>query len=633
MKLKKIELTGFRNHAHSILDLGEAAFVCVRGANHSGKSSVGQSISMGLTPSTSSLDPQGRGFARKIKRGETKAVITLDIQGKHLIQQTVVLNTNTSGRTSRAVCLDDESWKPLPFENFLVRYKDALLVVSNSDYFLLRMDETRQKALLAKLALPERYDFPPEIIAAVQSAIGEGVIDFNGEPFAVIEKTHKKVYDERAIVNRQVKEFQIPDSLPAVTGVDSESLQKSLEEARLWRQKVNEEKDLAVKAASDTEVKRATLTAKANNLREKCRELKDKIDGLEASVLAPDKLAELQKIVEKSERYTELSNRQAEIQREINEANREIERFSKLSGEGISCPTCDQTITEDYVAKTLKAGKDLIAERVAEDVKIVEELSKIGDVKSAESALAKHVESANKKDQESKTLAEKIKEGKAAVAELNALPAAVDVGAKFAADLAATDAKITGLEEQLRPVIAAEERATEIATKTRAKAKLQEQAESLDKLVEYFGKDGIKSKLLAEHIGSFENKLNATLGAFGYKCAMSIEPYEFSVQLPSGDSCPVNELADSEQLMFSVALQCAVSRVAGIGFIVADRLDTFLPSERVKANRALYTATQDGTLEQVVAIMSDESTEVPKLAGAKFFMAKNGTVTELKSAA
>ena len=235
MRLTKIRLQNFRNHSDSTLDIGNSTFVCLRGANHSGKSSVGQCISMNLSPSTSSLDAQGRGYARKIKRGETKAQITVEIQGaKHLIQNVVTLNQNTSGRTSRAVCLDDDGYKPLPFENFLTRYRDALLVVSNSDYFLLRMDETRQKALLAKLALPERYDFPPEIIAAVQSAIGEGVIDFNGEPFAVIEKTHKKVYDERAIVNRQVKEFQIPDSLP---GCDGSGL--GIRCKRAWRKRVS----------------------------------------------------------------------------------------------------------------------------------------------------------------------------------------------------------------------------------------------------------------------------------------------------------------------------------------------------------------------------------------------------------
>ena len=267
MKLKKIELKDFRNHAHSVIDLGDAAFCVVRGSNHSGKSSIGQAVSMNLALSTSSLDPQGRNFVRKIKKGETKGIITIDIQGKHLIRNSVTLNTNTSGRVSRATCLDDESWKPLPFENFLARYKDALLVATNSDYFILRMDETRQKTMLAKLALPERYDFPEEKVKAVESALGEGAIDFNGEPFAVIDKTYKKVYDERAIVNRQIKEFVIPEALPAVKGVDSASLQKELDDARFWRKKLNEEKDLAVKAANEVEVKRATLTTNVDHMR------------------------------------------------------------------------------------------------------------------------------------------------------------------------------------------------------------------------------------------------------------------------------------------------------------------------------------------------------------------------------
>jgi len=629
MRIKKIELTSFRNHEHSVIELGDAAFVCFRGANHSGKSSIGQAVSMNLANSTSSLDPQGRAFMRKVKRGASKGVITLDIQGKHLIQNTVTLNSNTSGRTSRAVCLDDEGFKPLPFENFLTRYKDALLVISNSDYFLLRMDETRQKALLAKLALPEHYDFPPEIVAAVERAIGASVIDFNGEPFAVIEKTYKKVYDERAILNRQVKDFVIPDALPQVTGVDSESLQKQLDEARTERTKISIEKDDAVKAANPIEVKRATLTTKANNLREKCREIQAKIDGLVASILSPDKLAELQKIIEKSERYTELSNRQAEIQREVKEANQEIERFSKLSGEDATCPTCDQTITEDYVAKTLKVGKDLIANRVAEEMKIVEELAKIGDVEGAGKAIQKHTDAANEKDQLTKTLADKVQEGKATVAELNALGAAVDAASAFVAPLASIETKITGILEQWRPVIAAEERAEEIRTKTTAKAKLVEQAESLDKLVEFFGKDGIKAKLLMDHVGAFEGKINETLSAWGYKCTLSIEPYEFQITTVDDATCLVTELADSEMLMFSIAFQCAVSRVAGIGFIVADRLDTFLPTERQKANKALYQMATGGGLEQAILILSDESTEVPNLPNSAFFFVKQGTVTRL----
>ncbi len=632
MKLKKIRLQGFRKHNDSTLDLGDSAFVVIRGTNHSGKSSIGQGISMGLTPSTSSLDPQGRGFTRKIKRGETKSVITLDIQGKHLIQQTVVLNTNTSGRTSRATCLDDESWKPLPFENFLTRYKDALLVCTNSDYFLNRMDETRQKALLAKLALPERYDFPPETIAAVESAIGERVIDFNGEPFAVIEKAHKKLYDERAIINRQVKEFTIPDALPKVTGVDSESLQKDLANAREERAKLSADKDTAVSAAGETGKKRATLTEKVSNLREKCKEIDTKIKSLASSVLTPEKLAELQKVVEKSERYTLLTNHLGELDRKIDEQKKELERCKGLTGEGLRCPKCDQKITKEYVAEITSFAEKSLKESEGEKAETLEELKELGDVDGATAAIAKHIETANERDKQQAALDEKIREGKKAVAELKELGEAFDAAAPFAAPLAAIDAKITNITEQLRPVIAAEERVTEITTKTQAKAKLQEKATKLDELVEYFGKDGLKAKLLADHVGGFENRLNETLGAWGYKCSLSIEPYEFLVTDTDGDTNLVTELSDSEQLMFSVALQCAVSRVAGVGFIVADRMDTFQDEERQKANRGLYKIATDGTLEQVILVMTDKSTERPKLANAKFFYVEKGTIRELQVA-
>jgi DNA repair exonuclease SbcCD ATPase subunit len=305
-----------------------------------------------------------------------------------------------------------------------------------------------------------------------------------------------------------------------------------------------------------------------------------------------------------------------------------------LSGNDATCTTCDQKITEDYVAKTLKAGKNLIAERTAEAAKVAEELSKIGDVDAASASITKHLNTANEKDELAKALADKVKEGKAAVGELNALGPAVDAGAPFVEPLAALDTKIKGIEEQLRPVIAAEERAEDIKKKTQAKAKLQEKTEGIDKLVDYFGKDGIKAKLLAEHVGGFENKLNATLDAWGYKCSLTIEPdFEFLVTDTDGDTNLVTELSDSEQLMFSVALQCAVSRVAGIGFIVADRMDTFADEERQKANRALYRATQDGTLEQVILLVTDKSTEVPKLPGSKFFIVEHGAVRELKVAA
>jgi hypothetical protein len=597
----------------------------IKGANHSGKSSIRQALSMNLNPSTSGLDPQGRGFTRKIKRGEPKAVITADIQGgKHLIQNVVTLNTNTSGRTSCAVCLDDSDWKPLPFENFLSRYKDAVLVAVNTEAFI-AMDENRQKSLLAKLALPERYDFPEEIVQGVVKALGDGAIDFDGEPFAVIAKAYKKLYDERAVVNRQVKDFVIPEKLPTVTGVDSDSLQKKLEEARAER-----EKDAAVKAAGDVEVKRAKMTTRMDGLKEKCIQLSTRMKEIEDALLPDEQVESLRIIAKRKEEHDRIVTRLSELDTKITDARKEWEAWKSLGTDLLRCPKCEQPITKEYVESNVSGALAVLENAKSSHAELLTELKALGDVDGAVASIAKQETDLREKATHQKTLDDTINEGRGLRRDVDALGPAVDAAAKFADPLAEKDAEINKMIDELRPVIAAEERVKEIKTKTEALEVLQKQASRLDELVKYFDKDGIKAKLLAEHIGGFENKLNETLGAFGYKCALSIEPYEMQVTNAAGDTILTTELSDSEQLMFSVALQCAVSRVAGIGFIVADRMDTFLPEERKKANRCLYMMATDKTLEQVIMVLSDESTEVPNLPGSAFFFVNKGTVKRLE---
>src|SRR5882762_1605338 len=229
MKIKLLQIDHFRNHKHSVLEL--EPFSVIKGGNFQGKSSIAQAISMCVSPTTAGLDATGRGFATKIERGQSKAILTADIQGKaHLVRRTVTLNTNTTGRTDSSVCLDDPEWHPSPFEKQLDNNRAALAVCMNTDKFF-TWDEKEQKSLLAKLALPKQYDFPEDTVASVNKALGEGTIDFSTEPFAIIEKAYKLLYKERETVNRQVKEFVVPEPLAAVS-VDAASLQKSLSDAR-----------------------------------------------------------------------------------------------------------------------------------------------------------------------------------------------------------------------------------------------------------------------------------------------------------------------------------------------------------------------------------------------------------------
>lgn len=634
MKIKRLEIENFRNHQHSVMEI-DASFVVIRGGNFAGKSSVGQAISMGLTPSTTALDDQGRGFISKIKRGATKSVITLDVKGgTHVVRQEVTLNTNTSGRTPKSTCLDDPDWKPLPFDNLLKAKKDALMVCLNTDRFLLGLNEEGQKNLLAKLALPSRYDFAQETIAGVEKAIGQGAINFEDEPFAVIAKTYKKLYDERQIVNRQVKEFSVPDSL-GVTGwgLDSASLQAKLNEARDVRQRILTEKDAAVSKASDGEVERVRVQTKLDSIQEKVKEVQAMLVKAEANLLSDVKLKEISKVAAGKEVSNELSKDRSVIAATITALKSETDRLNGLLGKfseaGAKCPTCDQEVDIRVINALLAAAQRELAEAQEKDNSILRDMKVLGDVDGAAATLARHEAAKEEQKAIRAVIADKEKTLKMGKDKLASMGAKVDVGAEFAEALTNADEEINAITEQLRPVIAAEERTKEIAIKTEQLNKLQAKAAAVDSLVKYFDKDGIKATLLSEHIGGFESKLNEVLNAWGYSTSLSIEPYEFLCTDTRGVTTPVRELSGSEQLMFSVALQCAVSRAAGIGIVVADRMDTFLPLQRSKANRALYTATQDGTLEQVIVIVSDETEEIPVLPNAMFFKVEDGLVRQL----
>ena len=192
------------------------------------------------------------------------------------------------------------------------------------------------------------------------------------------------------------------------------------------------------------------------------------------------------------------------------------------------------------------------------------------------------------------------------------------------------DTEIETLSDQLRPVIAAEERRKEIAIRQEQLSRLKNKAATLDKLVKHFDKDGIKAKLLGQYIGGFENKINEVLGAWGYSAVLSIEPYSFDITNARGDVIPARELSGAERIMFSLAFQCAVSRTAEIGLVVIDEVSTFLPELRPVLYRRCYEMLQSGYLEQVILLVADNSPTVPALAGSVFFLVNDGVVTRLE---
>ena len=645
MRLKKLRLQSYRLHTDSTLDLGDATFVVVRGANGSGKSSLGQGFSMNVTPSTIGLNVKGDGYTSKIKQGESKAVITAEIQGKYLLRNTVTLNTNTSGRTVNTECLNapDEKTETAVvagFSNFMRDKKTALLIACNTEFYG-KLSEKDQTDVIAKLVLPPRHDFPKDRIEATETYLGAGIIDFNGNPFDVITKGYKLAFDRRADANREVKNLVIPDALPTPKDnqgkpVDSASLQTQVDAIREQRNTLQAKRDAAVQKANETEVNRGKLQTKIEGLRAEVEKGKARLTAIQANVLDEDGLKALQAVSAKAEKLKEINEKHSVLLQSIRTANNEIERLNEVAEAGSTCPTCDQPIDSVKIAALVEEYKKEIADEDKNIQNLDTQIEALGDVGSALDAIQKHENAGVEIREIEASLTITVAIGKETRKLLDALGEKVDATAPFTQPLAELETKITTIMEQLRPVIAAEERKNDIATKTKELDKLQKKAAGLDSLVKYFDKDGVKSELISSYVGSFESKILSVLDVFGYKASLSMDPMEFNVVTSRGYNGPIKELSKAERQLFWPALQCAVSIAAGINMVVIDDMDTYLKETglRNKMYSAIYQLIAEGELEQAIMIEASADKTLPeankRAPGSRYFYVSEGTVEELK---
>ena len=335
MKLKSLRLQNYRNHVDSTLNIGDAKLVVLRGANASGKTSFAEALSVNLAGTTVSLASDGKGFKRKIKQGEKEATITAEIQGQHLLRNTTTLSVGATGKSNSVECLDDPDNNKIVtgFTNFLADRRPAILIATNTEYFS-KLDEEKQANLVAKLVLPSHHKFPDDKMDAVDEALGEGVIDFDGNPFDVITKAYKLLYEERKTVNVKVRDFVIPDALPIIKGVDSESLQTQGIEIRAKRANLQLERDTAVATANNIEVKRGKLQAKIEGLRGEVDKGKKRLVELEATIISAEQVQGLTETAAKADELVKLKSDHAGYLGTIRTANQQIERWTNLS----ECP-------------------------------------------------------------------------------------------------------------------------------------------------------------------------------------------------------------------------------------------------------------------------------------------------------
>jgi hypothetical protein len=632
MKIRSLHLQNYRNHLDTAIDLSDTSFCIIRGANASGKTSIAQALSLNLASTTMGLASDGKGYQSKIRYGEKQATITAEIQGQHILENVVTLSVGTAGRAQVVKCLDAPDDKKITngFENFLARYNDALRIALNTDYFA-RMGEKDQKNLLAKLVLPSRYDFPQDKQFAVHGAIGANLVNFEEEPFSVIEKSYKLLYKERENINRDVKNFIIPDALPIPRGVNSESLQTELTGIRAEREKLQKDRDAAVAKVHKEEVERATLQTKIEGLRAKLEEGKSKLATIETSILSEDDFKKLKAIEAQAEELAKLKMEHNTWLSGMRVVNEQIEKMRSLADKGTTCPTCEQDIDSAKIAGLIEGLKKEVADADVKLQALDKKIEGIGDCTDASAKIKKHEQAVKDKAELTKSLTETVAEGKKTRVALDALGEKQDATLSFNDPLGTLQVKEDKIVEQLRPVIAAEERAKDIKTKRERLEKLEAKAKTLQELVTYFDKDGIKATLIAEHIGGFESKLNSVLSAWGYEASLSTDLSSFNVSTPRGYVGPVKEMSGAEEHIFKVAFQCAVSSAAGIRLVVIDEVEELGEDIRQPLYRTIYELIEYGALDQAILIgySLDKTVPEPKAPGSLYLYVENGEVEVL----
>lgn len=94
------------------------------------------------------------------------------------------------------------------------------------------------------------------------------------------------------------------------------------------------------------------------------------------------------------------------------------------------------------------------------------------------------------------------------------------------------------------------------------------------------GADGVVAKAVAAVQSKFEAAVNAHLAHFGYRFAMSIEPWEIQID---GRRWPL--LAESVRFRVAIALQVALAQLIGFDLTLIDRLDMLTREHRATTQK------------------------------------------------
>jgi DNA repair exonuclease SbcCD ATPase subunit len=596
MVIKSLSITNLRSHRLTELN-GFEKVVMLVGQNYSGKSTVLDALCYGLRGVCRGTDEGGRNADR---------LVSADGNGRPLAKTFTVKVETDAGIIERTGPGDGpRSAVQTAVDGLLgrvsTRLVDPRLLIQSTWFFELTPNE--QKVVIQQLTAAEvrRQD--------VAQAIGHDFAmiehlwpaELQARPLSDIDEIEKYLREQRRAVKKEA-DFLRPVDL----GTYPEAIRKlTVAQAEELEQKIAT-KLTALKAqhrqqSAGPEVERRRLA-----------DLEAQVEALKMQIASKPvaNLHDLDKDIASTE--AEIAKRVEEIGRFMNrpqqgeDAAARLEQLRAATGK---CWVCDRVLDEKR--------KAVLRARLEKQLKEAADVQ--GDITRLNREAQKLKAWVDERRQAKADLSAALKANEGAAERLDAALAAVEKQRAVVKDLQPAE---EGLEGRIKT---GEDRLVEVRTYLQARRLYERQTAevatvggrvaTLERLCEAFGPKGaIRTGIASTGGVDFAAAVNEVAGPLGLNVAIEPEPFRI---LARGRDASL--LSTSQQLRLGFAMQIAIARITGLGFVCVDNLDWIDQAGRRTISQAVRAIPEQVFVCATLA-MPDQDYKAPTLPGWGFYL-------------
>jgi DNA repair exonuclease SbcCD ATPase subunit len=584
MKILRLSLHDFVNHARTEIDLSSRPVHVFLGPNGAGKTAIRQAIEWALTGVARGTDARGAGAERLIRAEASRMEVSLQLEIDGQEQIRLVRHRSHKGSAHLHV----DGWSgPTPTQQALLEQRlgaDARLIRSVLDVGrfldLPPKDQARMLLDVAGLRITRerlleecsRCDLSSSAHAAVRRLLEEQ----GPEPWGpeIVRDIYQRAYERRRELRRDEKRLEA--QLQGLTGAQPQGLYgRSLEQLQA------EEQQLLVRleAANRT----------VGELQEKARRRQEAIEALRRHGERSGQAQTADEPEVLQARLREVRRQRAERQRQIGaliqrimELRAELQTLDveqgRLSSPPETCPTCGRPWPEEDLAarkaEIAKARRSITRRRTRASKKVSQLERELQEAKAAEKTLDEEARSLEARLEALRAgrLVDRIQE---TLRETEGVEDALGAAEAGVRDLSA---RLDGLREQIvraRDLQAKAEAAKGLRASLEAvRAKLQ----VLEELLAAFGPDGpIAASLAGGRLQEAVHRVNGRLEVLtGGRIQLSMDPSSTAVTvwLQQGPALrsqlTPSDLSRSERWRLGLVLAEALAHLSGLRVLAID---------------------------------------------------------------